>query len=46
MCGQNADFKKVYDSMTAFRGEDYLWFQISEGTFDTFMMAQQRAGAL
>jgi len=38
----NAAFKKVYDSMVAFRGEEYLWFQVSEYTYDTFMMGEQR----
>lgn len=39
---KNADFKKVYDAMKAVRGDDYLWFQLSENTFDTYMMIQQR----
>ncbi|GIK80654.1 MAG: TRAP transporter substrate-binding protein [Xanthobacteraceae bacterium] len=34
----NADFKKVFDSLTAFRGEQYLWWQVAEYTFDTFMI--------
>jgi len=34
----NAAFKKVHDSMVAFRADEYLWFQLSEYTFDTFMM--------
>ena len=38
----NASFKKVYEAMAAFRAEQYLWFQVSEYTFDTFMMGQQR----
>ena len=38
----NAAFKKIYDAMVAFRAEQYLWFQVSEYTFDTFMMGQQR----
>jgi TRAP-type mannitol/chloroaromatic compound transport system substrate-binding protein len=42
----NAAFKKVHDAMMAFRAEQYLWFQISEYTFDTFMMSQQRNKAL
>ncbi len=28
--------------MKAFRTEDYLWFQIAEYAFDTFMMGRQR----
>jgi TRAP-type mannitol/chloroaromatic compound transport system substrate-binding protein len=42
----NADFKAVYDSMIAYRGDAYLWFQVSEFTADTFMMTMQRAGKL
>ncbi len=42
----NAAFKKIFDSQTAFRKEAYLWAQISEYTFDTFMMIQQRNGKL
>ncbi len=26
----NADFKKVYDSMAAFRNDEYLWWQVAE----------------
>ncbi|BCH22941.1 ABC transporter substrate-binding protein [Mesorhizobium sp. L-8-10] len=42
----NASFKKIYDSQMAFRKDAYLWAQISEYTFDTFMMIQQRSGKL
>jgi TRAP-type mannitol/chloroaromatic compound transport system substrate-binding protein len=42
----NAAFKKVHDAMVAFRADEYLWFQLSEYTFDTFMMGQQRKKAL
>jgi TRAP-type mannitol/chloroaromatic compound transport system substrate-binding protein len=38
----NAPFKKIYESMKAFRGDQYLWFQVSEHTYDTFMMGLQR----
>jgi TRAP-type mannitol/chloroaromatic compound transport system substrate-binding protein len=34
----NADFKKVYDAMVAFRGDQYLWWQVAEYGFDTFMI--------
>jgi TRAP-type mannitol/chloroaromatic compound transport system substrate-binding protein len=42
----NAAFKKVLDAMVAFRADQYLWFQISENTYDSFMMGQQRKKAL
>jgi TRAP-type mannitol/chloroaromatic compound transport system substrate-binding protein len=38
----NAPFKKIYDSMMAFRADAYLWAQFSEFQFDQFMMGQQR----
>jgi TRAP-type mannitol/chloroaromatic compound transport system substrate-binding protein len=40
---KNADFKKVHDAMMAFRGDEYLWFQIAEYTYDNFMI-RARAG--
>lgn len=43
---QNATFKKIYDSQLAYAREEYLWLQLSEYTFDTFMMIQQRNGNL
>jgi TRAP-type mannitol/chloroaromatic compound transport system substrate-binding protein len=42
----NAMFKKIKDSQDAFRGEAYLWAQIAEYNYDTFMMVQQQAGKL
>lgn len=42
----NSNFKKAYDAMTAVRAENYLWFQLSEHTMDTYMMIQQRKGSL
>ena len=42
----NAAFKKIYDSQLAFKKDAYLWAQVSEYTFDTFMMIQQREGKL
>ncbi len=42
----NPTFKKIYDDQLAFKKDAYLWMQLSEYTFDTFMMIQQRAGKL
>jgi TRAP-type mannitol/chloroaromatic compound transport system substrate-binding protein len=36
----------VYESIKAYRADSYLWFQISENTFDTYMMIQQRKRTL
>jgi TRAP-type mannitol/chloroaromatic compound transport system substrate-binding protein len=43
---KNPAFKKIYDSQQAFKKEAYLWNQIAEYTYDTFMMIQQRNGTL
>lgn len=42
----NEGFKKIWESQAAFRKEAYLWAQVSEYTYDTFMMVQQRNGKL
>lgn len=42
----NPTFKKIYDHQLAFKKDAYLWMQLSEYTFDTFMMIQQRNGTL
>jgi TRAP-type mannitol/chloroaromatic compound transport system substrate-binding protein len=41
---KNADFKKVIDSIRAFRNEEYLWFQVAEYAFDTFMIRARARG--
>jgi TRAP-type mannitol/chloroaromatic compound transport system substrate-binding protein len=35
---KNADFKKVHDHMMAFRGDQYLWWQVAEYGYDSFMI--------
>lgn len=46
LSAKNPQFKKTYDAMTAVRAEEFLWFQLSEHTSDTYMMIQQRKGKL
>jgi TRAP-type mannitol/chloroaromatic compound transport system substrate-binding protein len=41
---QNADFKKAYDSMAAFRGDAFLWWQVAEYSFDSFMIRSRAKG--
>jgi TRAP-type mannitol/chloroaromatic compound transport system substrate-binding protein len=43
---KNADFKRVYEAMTAIRADNYMWFQVAEASNDTFMMLQSRKGKL
>ncbi len=35
---RNAAFKKVWDSMHAFRNDAYLWWRVAEYTFDDFLI--------
>ena len=41
----NADYKKVWIRMKAFRADAYLWWQVAEYGFDTFMI-RNRAQAV
>jgi TRAP-type mannitol/chloroaromatic compound transport system substrate-binding protein len=41
---KNPDFKKVYESMVAFRGDEYLWWQVAEYAFDTFQIKARARG--
>jgi TRAP-type mannitol/chloroaromatic compound transport system substrate-binding protein len=34
----NADFKKVWDSVLPFRNDEYLWWQVAELTFDSYLV--------
>jgi TRAP-type mannitol/chloroaromatic compound transport system substrate-binding protein len=39
----NAEFKKLIDSINAFRGEQYLWWQVAEYSYDSFMIRALRS---
>ena len=43
---KNEDFKKIWESMKAFRADSYLWLQLPDNTYDTYMMIQQRKKTL
>jgi TRAP-type mannitol/chloroaromatic compound transport system substrate-binding protein len=34
----NPDYKKVWDSIVALRNDEYLWWQVAEYSYDTFMI--------
>jgi TRAP-type mannitol/chloroaromatic compound transport system substrate-binding protein len=34
----NADYKKVWESIVPFRNDEYLWWQVAEFTYDSFMI--------
>jgi TRAP-type mannitol/chloroaromatic compound transport system substrate-binding protein len=44
LSASNASFKKLYDSYKAFRGEEYLWFQVAEYAYDNFMIRARARG--
>ncbi|WP_126977322.1 TRAP transporter substrate-binding protein [Frigidibacter oleivorans] len=46
MEASNPAFAKIWQSIKAFRSENYTWAQIAEYNYDTFMMIQQNAGKL
>jgi len=35
---KNADFKRVWESMLAFRNEQYLWWQVAEYSYDSYLI--------
>ncbi|HZT26008.1 MAG TPA: TRAP transporter substrate-binding protein [Pseudolabrys sp.] len=40
----NASYKKVLASIDAFRSDEYLWWQVAEYTYDSFMIRSRRKG--
>jgi TRAP-type mannitol/chloroaromatic compound transport system substrate-binding protein len=44
LSAKNADFKKSIDAMQAYRSDQYLWWQVAEYTFDTFMIRSRTRG--
>jgi TRAP-type mannitol/chloroaromatic compound transport system substrate-binding protein len=38
----NPAFKKIHDHMVAYRGEQYFWWQVTEFTYDSFMIRTLR----
>jgi TRAP-type mannitol/chloroaromatic compound transport system substrate-binding protein len=40
----NADYKKTLDSISAFRNDEYLWWQVAEYSYDTFMIRTRAKG--
>ena len=40
----NESFKAMYDSLIAFRADEYLWWQVAEYSYDTFMIRARTEG--
>ena len=41
---KNADFKKMIEAMTTYRNDQYLWWQVAEYTYDSFMIRNRPRG--
>ena len=44
LSAKSPDFRRVFDAMRTFRGDEYLWFQVAEYTFDNFMIRARARG--
>ncbi|WP_029353724.1 TRAP transporter substrate-binding protein [Bosea sp. 117] len=44
IAAKNADFKTIYESMLAFRNEEYLWWQVGEYPYDGYMIRARTRG--
>jgi TRAP-type mannitol/chloroaromatic compound transport system substrate-binding protein len=40
----NPAYKKVLESMEAFKNDEYLWWQVAEYSFDSFMIRARARG--
>jgi TRAP-type mannitol/chloroaromatic compound transport system substrate-binding protein len=40
----NADFKKIYEALISFRNSGYIWWQVGEFSYDSFMIRSRRRG--
>ncbi|PZA12658.1 ABC transporter substrate-binding protein [Rhodopseudomonas palustris] len=44
LSAKNPDFKKAIDAMQAYRSDEYLWWQVAEYTYDSFMIRSRTRG--
>jgi TRAP-type mannitol/chloroaromatic compound transport system substrate-binding protein len=44
--GKNEEFRRIWESVKAFRADQYLWLQVAESTYDNYMIVQQRKHTL
>ena len=40
----NPNYKKVWDSIAAYRNDEYLWWQVAEYSYDTFQIRSRAKG--
>jgi TRAP-type mannitol/chloroaromatic compound transport system substrate-binding protein len=44
LASQSPQFKRIYEPWLAYRNDEYLWFRVSEHTFENFVYSQARKG--
>ena len=44
LAAKDPKFKKIYDSLKAFRADQNLWFRVAENTFDNFNFSMSAQG--
>ena len=44
LSAKDPKFKKIYDSLKAFRSDENLWFRVAENTFDNFNFSMSAQG--
>jgi len=44
VAAKNANFKKMLESLKAFRQDEITWFRVAEGTLDNFLYAMSATG--
>jgi TRAP-type mannitol/chloroaromatic compound transport system substrate-binding protein len=42
----NPQFKKIHDNYMAFRGDQFLWWQVAEFNMDNFMVRAKAGGLI
>lgn len=45
LSAKSPEFRKIYDSWTRFRDDQYLWFRVAENTYDNFMYSIKKPAA-
>ncbi len=44
LSASNDTFKTLYESLVTFRADEYLWWQVAEYSYDTFMIKERAKG--
>ena len=42
LAAKSGEFRKIYESWSRFRDDQYLWFRVAENTYDNFMYSLKK----